>query len=172
MENLEDEAIKVDIDIDFYKSTFVIMFMLLDREVSFNVISNNSVDISSLVSQMTYAKVKPIEEADYLFVINDSCDERLEEICSKSKIGNLVNPNKSATIIAEFDEIGNNHSLEFTGPGIKDVNKVCISGNTNWIKSRKIKNEEYPLGIDIICLDKKSNVLCIPRTTNIKEKED
>lgn len=172
IESIEDEAVKVDIDVDFYNSTFLTMLMLLDREVSFNVVSDNSENISRLISQIAYAKVKPIEEADYIFVIKDSCDERLEEICTKAKIGDLVNPNKSATIIAEFDYVDNNGSLEFTGPGIKEVNKVFISGNRSFIKARETKNQEFPLGIDIICLDKNGNVLCIPRTTKISQKED
>lgn len=172
IESLEIESTKVDMDISFYKSTFLIMLILLDREVSFNVVSKDSINISSLVSQITYAKIKPVDEADYVFVMSDSCVEMLEATCSQAKIGDLVNPNKSATIIVEFNEIKNNGDLEFTGPGIKGFNKVYISGNKSWIKARKIKNEEYPLGIDVICLDKNSNVLCIPRTTNMTQKEE
>lgn len=172
IESLVNEAEKVEMDINFYKSTFLIMLMLLDREVSFNVISEDSISISSLVSQITYAKIKPVEEADYIFVIRDSCDKLLKETCSKAKIGSLIDPNKSATIIAEFNEIKGNGNLEFTGPGIKEFSKVYIGGNNHWIKARNTKNEEYPLGIDVICLDKDSNALCIPRTTNIKQKED
>lgn len=172
IESLKNEEIKVDMDMDIYKSTFVIMLMLLDREVTFNIVSDNSSEISNLVSQMTYAKVKPIEEADYIFVIKDSCDETLGEICSKAKFGDLINPNNSSTIIAEFDCINNEGALQFAGPGIKEVNKVYISGNKNWIKIREMKNQEFPLGIDIICLDKNSSVLCIPRTTKINIKED
>lgn len=168
IESLLNESNKVDTEINFFKSTFLIMLMLLDREVSFNIISKNSADISSIVSQMTYAKVRPANEADYLFVMKDSCEEMLKDTLSKAKIGDLINPNKSATIIAEFEEIINDGNLEFSGPGIKEINKVYISGNSDWIKAREIKNEEYPLGIDIICLDKKDNVLCIPRTTRIK----
>lgn len=172
IENLEEQAIKVEINVDFYNSTFLIMLMLLDSEVSFSVISNNSENIEELISEMTYSKVKPIEEADYIFVIKDSCDESFEETLKKAKIGDLINPNKSATIIAEFHHIENGDSLEFTGPGVKEVNKVHISGNKDWVNIREIKNAEFPMGIDIICLDKNSNVLCIPRTTKIRSKED
>lgn len=175
IENLQKEADKVDIDINCYKSTFLIMMMLLDREVSFNVVSEMSIDVSSLISQITYAKVKPLEEADYIFVLDDFCDEYLDIVIRKAKIGDLVDPNNSATIIAEFKclDNGNNEAniLNFKGPGIKNLNEVKISGETKWIKERSLKNEEYPLGIDLIYVDEKNNVICIPRTTSINESE-
>ncbi|MGL4109741.1 phosphonate C-P lyase system protein PhnH [Clostridium sp. LP20] len=171
IENLEGEAKKVDMNTYTYRGTFLIMLMLLDGEVSFNVVSKNEMYITSLVSQITYAKLKPIEEADYIFVINDSVDKELDEIFKRAKIGNLVDPNKSATIIAEFDYIEEGNNLELIGPGIKGINRISLSGNSEWIGSRKGKNEEYPLGIDAIYLDKNENVLCLPRTTQVKEKE-
>ena len=175
IENLQKEADKVDIDINCYKSTFLIMMMLLDREVSFNVVSEMSIDVSSLISQITYAKVKPLEEADYIFVLDDFCDEDLDIVIKKAKIGDLVDPNNSATIIAEFKCLDNDNNeaniLNFKGPGIKNLNEVKISGETRWIKERSLKNEEYPLGIDLIYVDEKNNVICIPRTTSINESE-
>lgn len=175
IESLQKEADKVDIDIKCYKSTFLIMMMLLDREVSFNVVSEKSVDVSSLISQMTYAKVKPLEEADYIFVLDDSCDEQLDIVIKNAKIGDLIDPNKSATIIAEFKSLNNakvgENKVNFSGPGIKDVQEVEISGERKWIKERSIKNEEYPLGVDFIYVDEKNNVMCIPRTTSITESE-
>lgn len=172
IENLKKEADQVDIETNCYENTFLMMMMLLDREVSFNVVSEKSVDVSSLISQMTYAKVKPIEEADYIFVLKDACDEQLDMVIRNAKIGDLVDPNKSATIIAEFKCLDSGSSiLNFKGPGIKNLREVRISGETKWIKERKIKNEEYPLGVDLIYVDEKNNVMCIPRTTSITESE-
>ncbi|MBE6071470.1 MAG: phosphonate C-P lyase system protein PhnH [Clostridium butyricum] len=172
IENLKKEADQVDIETNCYENTFLMMMMLLDREVSFNVVSEKSVDVSSLISQMTYAKVKSIEEADYIFVLKDACDEQLDMVIRNAKIGDLVDPNKSATIIAEFKCLDSGSSiLNFKGPGIKNLREVRISGETKWIKERKIKNEEYPLGVDLIYVDEKNNVMCIPRTTSITESE-
>ena len=172
IENLQKEAEKADIDINCYKSIFLIMMMLLDREVSFNIVSEKAIDVSSLISQMTYAKVKPLEEADYIFVLEDSCNEYLDMVIKKAKIGDLVDPNKSATIIAEFKCLDNGvNTLKFKGPGVRNLREVKISGETKWIKERSIKNQEYPLGVDLIYVDEKNNVMCIPRTTSINESE-
>lgn len=172
IENLSEEVKKSDINISCYNSTFLIMLMLLDREVSFNIVSENSNQISSLISQMTYSKIKPVEEADYIFVLEDSCDKCLERVIEVSKIGDLIDPNKSATIIAETEGLNNkeNCQLLFKGPGIKEVCEINILGKTQWIEKRREKNEEFPLGIDLIWVDKNDNVLCIPRTTHITKK--
>ncbi len=168
IENLTNEVSEIELNEDIYESTFFIMMMVLDREVSFNVVSNDSADISEVVSAMTYSRVKPLNEADYIFVTNDVCNEKLHEVIKQAKIGDLENPNKSATVIAEFDEVSQDGDLIFKGPGIKDENKVYVSGDKKWIRERENKNSEYPLGIDCILLDKSNKVLCIPRTTNVK----
>ena len=167
IESIIEETNKVDINIDCYKSTFLMMLMLLDGEVSFNVISNKSMDITSLVSQITYSKVKPIEEADYIFIMNDAISASLEEGFKRAKIGSLINPNKSATIIAELDDIGSGKELILKGPGIKEESKVSVKGNLAWVDVRAERNEEYPLGVDSIFVDDNGNLICLPRTTQI-----
>lgn len=170
LENINEEAEKNDIDINFYSGSFLVMLMVLDREVSFNVVSEQGNDVSKLISEITYAQAKPVEEADYIFVLEDKCSESLDEIIEKSKIGDLVDPQKSATIIAEVQCISKDGDIELEGPGIQDVNKIGICSNKKWINARKNKNEEYPLGIDLIFIDEKSNLVCIPRTTKIIDK--
>ena len=167
VENLNEEASNIDSEIEAYKSTVFMMLMLLDREVTFNVISKDSEKISSIVSEMTYARIDTIEEADYVFITEDACNEKLHEVLRRVKIGDLSNPNQSSTIIAEFNEISEIGDIELTGPGIEESNSVYISGNRQWINGRRKINCEYPLGIDCIFLDRNNNVLCIPRTTNI-----
>jgi len=170
IENIKEEAEKVDIELDCFKGTFLLMLMLLDGEVTFNIISENSMSVTSLVSQLTYARVKPLEEADYIFILKDICLKKIGLAYKKGKIGDLVNPNSSATIIAEFEEIKEGKQLELVGPGIKDTNRISISEDKAWIKVRKEKNKEFPLGLDAIYIDKNSNVMCLPRTTQIKEE--
>ena len=148
VENLNEEASNIDSEIEAYKSTVFMMLMLLDREVTFNVISKDSEKISSIVSEMTYARIDTIEEADYVFITEDACNEKLHEVLRRVKIGDLSNPNKSSTIIAEFNEISEIGDIELTGPGIEESNSVYISGNRQWINGRRKINCEYPLGID------------------------
>jgi len=170
IENIKEEAEKVDIELDCFKGTFLLMLMLLDGEVTFNIISENSINVTGIISQLTYAKVKSLEEADYIFILKDATSKKLGLTYEKAKIGDLVNPNSSATIIAEFEEIKEGKDLEFVGPGIKMINQISISDDKSWIKARLEKNQEFPLGIDGIYIDRNANVVCLPRTTQIKEE--
>lgn len=166
IENVKNEEKKVDLNLESNRSTVLIMLMLLDAEVSFNVVSKNSMDIISTISQITYAKIKPIEEADYIFILKDSID-KLGEVFKKAKEGTLIDPNLSATIIAEVEDLKEEKELELCGPGIKDKNYIKIGKNYNWVKQREDKNKEYPLGVDSIFLDSEGQVICVPRTTKI-----
>lgn len=74
IEVLEEQE-KVDMEINFNRGTFLIMLMLLDGEVSFNVVSEKSEEVSNLISEITYSKEKPLEEADYVFVLEDAVEK-------------------------------------------------------------------------------------------------
>jgi alpha-D-ribose 1-methylphosphonate 5-triphosphate synthase subunit PhnH len=38
----------------------------------------------------------------------------------------------------------------------------------DWLKIRNFKNKEFPLGIDMIFIDREDNLMSIPRTTEMK----
>ncbi|SKC47732.1 phosphonate C-P lyase system protein PhnH [Maledivibacter halophilus] len=167
--NISKEANKVDLDIEFYNSTLVLMLMLLDAEVSFKVFSENEEKITKLVSQLTYAKPNPLEKSSYVFIMKDSKTIDIEEAFEKAYGGNLIDPHKSATIIIEANNISNDKELILKGPGIKDKNYIKVDISGNWVEKRELKNIEYPLGVDTIIIDKNSNLICLPRTTQISK---
>ena len=167
IENISDLSEKLDIDIEVYKSNYLIMLMLLDGEVSFNVYSENREKINKIVGQITNSKLKPFHEADYLFVTKEA--KNITDVMSICKVGDLSNPHKSATLIIEVENLDNNKELKLTGPGIKDSNYLSFESNKEWLKIRNEKNKEYPLGIDIILIDEKGNLACLPRTTKVQE---
>ena len=165
-----DEGAKVDLEVDSYKSTFLLMLMLLDGEVTFNVVSKNTKEISSMISQITYSQFKEIEEADYVFILEDATNDSLAKVYKNAKLGDLVNPNKSSTIIAEVPSIEYGNEIELRGPGIKECNMISINIKGNWIEERAERNIEYPIGIDGIFIDKVGNLIGLPRTTQVKRK--
>jgi alpha-D-ribose 1-methylphosphonate 5-triphosphate synthase subunit PhnH len=167
LENILEESEKVDINIDFLRPTLVIMLMLLDAEVSFKVISGKEKEVTSFISQLTYAEAKPLEEADFIFVLSDAGESGVETAFRDSKIGNLINPHKSATIVIEAPELSNNSEFMLRGPGIEEASFAGFGLGEKWIAEREKKNIEYPLGIDAIFVDRQANVLCVPRTTEM-----
>ncbi len=169
IENLACQIEKVDIDADFSRSTLIMMYMLLDAEVSFKIVSHEEEKISKLVNQLTYGKYTSLEEADFIFIMKDADEDMVEQTFKAAKIGDLIDPHKSATIVVEVEEISGNKELMLTGPGIKKENYMQVKIKGDWLGEREKKNIEYPLGIDMILLDEESNVMCLPRTTQIKK---
>jgi len=167
IENIGYESSRVNGFNNIYDGTVVIMQLLLDTETSFNIISNVEEEIISYISQLTYGKTTSTKEADFLFVLKDAFPCKIESAITDSKIGNLVDPHKSSTIVIEVESITRGKELILKGPGIEKENTISIKCDFDWISARESKNIEYPLGIDIIFIDKSSNIMCLPRTTQI-----
>lgn len=171
IENISVESSNIDINIPFYTSTMALMYMLLDTEVNFKIISSKEEEVSGFVNQITYSKIAENNTADFIFILSDAAPENIERAFKEAKIGDLVDPHKSATIVFEVDSLSNYEDIILRGPGIKDTSYVKIEGPSSWLKEREKKNIEYPLGIDIIFTDKNSNIMCLPRTTQAIKKE-
>jgi len=167
IENIALQSKKADIEIDFYPTTLVIMLMLLDAEVSYKIVSAREEEITNLINQLTYAKFKSTEDADFIFVLQDATTKQIEEAFRNAKIGNLIDPHQSTTLIVETNGLSNDHEMILKGPGIAEIEYAKIQVDANWIHEREMKNQEYPLGIDVIFIDRDSNMMCIPRTTQI-----
>lgn len=172
IESIEEESEKIHIDIKFFNSTLVLMFMLLDSEVSFKIVSQDEDEISKFVRQLTYSKSKNIEEADFIFILENADKDMLEEVLIDAKAGDLINPHESATVIVETNRISDEKKFILKGPGIKDENHIDLQLDETWLEKLYKKNIEFPMGIDIIFTDKNSNITCLPRTTKVLRKVD
>lgn len=171
IENISVESRNIDIDVPFYSSTMVLMYMVLDTEVSFKIISSKEEEVGRFINQITYSKVTATKEADFIFILKDAAAEKIEEAFVEAKIGDLIDPHKSATIIFEVESLSNYEDIILKGPGIENTSHVKIDTHSNWLKEREKKNIEYPLGIDIIFTDRSSNIMCLPRTTEADKRE-
>lgn len=109
-------------------------------------------------------------EADFIFMKGTD----LTELIEVAKVGTDNYPETNASIIIEVIEINNNIdkgglNLRLSGPGVlgsKDINVHGLHGDL--IKEILLKNEEFPLGVDSILVDKSGNICCLPRTCKIE----
>ncbi|GIN63580.1 phosphonate C-P lyase system protein PhnH [Robertmurraya siralis] len=145
----------------------LLAFTLFDQEVTFKVFSKREAAISKLIHQYTNARPAAIEEADYIFVLADAEKTALKGAIERAKHGTLKNPHDSATIFAEVDEITNTSTLKLTGPGIQSEEQVHVETESEWLAERQVKNKEYPLGVDLMFIDRRQQLLALPRTTQI-----
>jgi alpha-D-ribose 1-methylphosphonate 5-triphosphate synthase subunit PhnH len=168
--SIDKQASKVDIETGCLPSTTVLMLMLLDTEVTFKVVSERERWITKTINQLTYAKAAEAKDADFIFVMNDATTGNLENAIHEAKTGNLINPHEAATLVIEADSVTTGESLVLSGPGIQKESGVSISLKGDWQEIRAEKNVEFPLGIDLIFTDSKSDLLCLPRTTKILQQ--
>ena len=85
-------------------------------------------------------------------------------VFKQAKKGTLTNPQQSATILIETDRLSNESQLTLVGPGIEQMENAEISGSENWLEERAEAIKEYPLGVDLILIDQKSNLCaCLER---------
>nr|WP_106782396.1 phosphonate C-P lyase system protein PhnH [Lysinibacillus timonensis] len=152
----------------FIPQTGLVCQTLLDSEVTFYV-AGDEPNISKMVQAYTGSHITNIKEADFvIFPLMLSLEEALTSLKSV-KVGDLVNPHNSATIIYEVESLVAGYTYKLVGPGIKDINTLTCSLNPAIFEIRKEINTEYPLGIDLIIIDRQGNVMGIPRTTQITE---
>ncbi|WP_289142860.1 phosphonate C-P lyase system protein PhnH [uncultured Brevibacillus sp.] len=168
--NLEEQAKKLEIEVGCNPSTMVLALMLLDTEVTFHVVSQRAAQITKLLNQLTYAKVVEVEQAQYIFVLNDAGSVELEKALEMAKTGDLNNPHESATVIVEADVVSGDSGLLLKGPGIKTGSVVHVKRSGDWIGIREQKNAEFPTGIDLVFVDPNHQLVCLPRTTQIVEQ--
>ena len=95
----------------------------------------------------------------------------IREAFTKGKIGTLRDPQQSATIIMETERLSNDPQLTLQGPGIAKTETVEITASEMWKKERAAVNQEYPLGVDMIFIDRQNNMMCLPRTTMLNDCE-
>lgn len=164
--SLKEDCEAMPYDTSLNKGVLIFALMVLDREVSYTVVSEEKRGHYQCLSQLTYAQIDE-KEGDYLFLLKDGTCQDVKEALAKSKIGNLIDPQKSATVIIEVDTLENRANYSLSGPGIHLTNEVYLPLEEELIALREDKNKEFPLGVDLLLIDQAFNVMALPRTTKI-----
>ena len=154
-----------------YDSTFLTLLTLLDSEVCFHVLPGYETKTVAAISLHTGAKQVDVAEADYIIVPVDCPESVLIEAFSSAKIGTLIDPHTSATFVIESDSLSGQSNWQLKGPGIKDSAALTFPFSNELNQVRRIRNREYPMGIDLIFTESTGKLVCIPRTTKMKEVE-
>ncbi|MEG1001879.1 phosphonate C-P lyase system protein PhnH [Clostridium sp.] len=169
IENLSCECEDMESYVTCFKGTQLLMLMLLDGEVSFNIQSTNTEKDKNIIKELTGSKVEEFSKSDFIFISEENI-EMLNEIICNCKNGSLINPHKSALILFEVPNILDGYNVVLKGPGIKDYKEIRLPKYDKFKTAREDKNIEFPRGIDIVILDKENRIMCIPRTTNIEDR--
>lgn len=139
-----------------------VLATLLDGEVSL-------ADVNTLLKPAEWpllqARSANAEQADYILADSGSAPN------FQPKLGNLANPEQSATIIlkvAQLSETQGATALSLRGPGIATQAALGIDGlHPDWLVQREDWICAFPLGVDLILVDD-DQVAALPRTTQLE----
>lgn len=167
--NIEKNIESLEIYSTLPKEMMALAYTLLNIESKFYI---DNKDEEKYIKLHTFAQEKSIEKAEFILIDSEKYDEnKILEIMDKTSVGSLENPHLGATLIFQVKEIKNEDEYILKGPGIKEKAFLYIDGLSKKIlKKREEMNSEFPLGIDLILIDKLGNITCLPRTTKLEVK--
>lgn len=167
VEDVSDESGRIAPTPPFNPTAMLLAFMLLDGEVSFWCDSPNREADTRHLSELTYARATEAADAHYLFVLGGDPRGAIEAASE----GTLIDPHLGATVILEVGECvqsGRVYGLELSGPGIDGNRRIAVTGSESWIEVRNTKTAEYPLGIEMILIDRTGRLMALPRSTRVR----
>lgn len=145
---------------NFPDAALATVLTLFDNEITFY--TQDQTDSGEFQTLTGGQFSEELSEADYVVVKEH---ELTEDVMRSLKIGTLGSPEKSATLIIEVDSIGEGHKYSLRGPGIRTVNEIEMTFDPKWMIHRTELCSEFPLGIDMILIDRHNQLTVIPRTT-------
>jgi alpha-D-ribose 1-methylphosphonate 5-triphosphate synthase subunit PhnH len=136
---------------------------LLDNEVSLAVLDDSALE--KAIARHTKSLLAPPEEADFVVASSGSTCGRLTGF----KRGTLDYPDAGATVVYLVEKLEpEGGEVSLTGPGVNGTISLSISGfDMRELDRLREVNIEYPLGLDVIFIDRDSRIACFPRSTKI-----
>lgn len=99
--------------------------------------------------------------------------------------GSFMDPHQGATVLVEVERLcheppggapgaGTPRSWILEGPGVNGSSALaCGPGDAEFLRgvlaARGRACSEFPLGVDLVILDREGHVVCLPRTTTVRE---
>lgn len=165
--SIQPQTAKVEYHIPCNRATLLSAMALLDAETTFYVLPQQASGFIERISEYTSARCAPIKEADFIIVLGECSEEEILQAMAHCKIGNLLDPQLSATWIIESKDLSESGELLLSGPGIQSAAPLGIGMPATFWQARNNRVKEYPLGIDLIFADDDSRIACLPRTTSV-----
>lgn len=143
---------------------------LLDQEVGFCVLGDSG--LSQAIKEVTGGRCTPLETADFIFVTNGDSGGHIRH----AKRGSQEYPDLGATIVYLVERLEGNAghgAISLRGPGIEDRATPLIAGlGPQELSLVQEINYEYPLGIDLLLIDRENKIMALPRSLRITSAKE
>lgn len=163
VKNIKEEMDKLE---DLNGNLLLLALIVADKGMSFSSFGDG--ELEEKIRTMTYAHVKE-EDMDFVFLSLKSKRD-IEFVLNKVNPGDLFSPHKSTTLFIEVDKIKSGKKIMVFGPGINGDQEFNINDEIySWIVERNKLDHEYPMGIELVFVDKIGDLIAVPRKVNFKE---
>ncbi len=169
---IPDEVISLYTNSLLFPATMEVLKTLLDINTGFYCGMDDMHTIQE-IQILTSAHREIPEAADFVIIPGDiplDAMENAPRIMEQAKIGTIYDPHASATILIECASVSHGTVYRCEGPGIDNNIQITIDCAWDWAAIRRLKNVEFPLGIDCIFIDSAARVLSLPRTTRVTKQ--
>jgi alpha-D-ribose 1-methylphosphonate 5-triphosphate synthase subunit PhnH len=142
---------------------------LLDNRCRFHVWNDET--LANEIKECTYGIPAPLEDADFLFFPSDTdAGSQADRLLDAVKAGTLTEPHKSAMLFIMLPSLDAPSAVRLEGPGIQGEIPLGLPGEgAQWLTARRKAQWEFPTGVELYFMDSQGQVLCLPRTTLMKE---
>jgi alpha-D-ribose 1-methylphosphonate 5-triphosphate synthase subunit PhnH len=147
-----------------------VLMTLLDHEVSLHVTPGpEAAALADLVVRRTRTTLADARDATFVAAEATKVDPDLP---TEMERGSLEYPDDGATLLLDVpsldQETSGALSLELTGPGIRTAQVVRLSDVApELIASRNRAVAHYPMGIDLLLIDRFGRIVGLPRSTSV-----
>ena len=143
---------------------FLVLQALLDHEVTFHVLSEQSMPHEQLLRR-TGARSAPLGQADFVLTRGGGAVAAIEE----AREGGFEEPERAATVILLTDSLGGDGvALTLSGPGIESTSLLTVENvPVAAFEALRGRTVTFPQGVDVILVDTAGQVASVPRSTRI-----
>lgn len=158
---------------DIPPAVFAVARTLLDAETTFAVRSDASARDRTTLQRRTAARAVALEEAAWLFLSSGAADVPMA--LASARRGTLEDPHLGATVVLEVARLApgddateppaGSPRYALRGPGVDGVRTLVVDAPIGWADARHEAVRDYPLGIDMLLVDRSGRIAGLPRTT-------
>jgi alpha-D-ribose 1-methylphosphonate 5-triphosphate synthase subunit PhnH len=147
---------------------------LLDRETTFALGGaggwiERETSLSRWLERFGGARMKAPSEADFILCLDGQSGALLNEL----RLGTEAAPEDGATAFIcvsamEGEPMRGGSVLDLQGPGIRETASITVWGLPEVAQEAIVATRRtYPLGVDVILIDRQGRCACLPRSTRV-----
>jgi alpha-D-ribose 1-methylphosphonate 5-triphosphate synthase subunit PhnH len=143
--------------------------MLIDNTTGFYAMFSDEGLSTNKIAARSYARQVAAGFAQFAIFAADADETAASEQFMLLFSGSDMSPESSATAIIECESVSPSaepYHFFVTGPGVESYRLFTASSDW-WRIARELRRDEYPLGLDLLLVDRRGRLVALPRTSKI-----